>query len=1165
MRQLKCDATGLSYESVDGTVTLNVMKALLSMDFFELLPSYYGSDSKVRAFQQKMNQQYESYIGLAPCDGVYGRNTNKALVYALQAAEGLPIGTANGNFGVTTQKCCPTIPYIQNSNSAKNYSGNYYNDAKISIFTEFVQFALYVNGFDTGDIDGVFDSDTQSAITSFQQSFALPVSGIADKGTWLSLFISSGDTTRSAVAADCATQLNSSKAQALYNNGYRYIGRYLTGTAGGVLKNLTKTEAQAILNAKLKFFPIYQSGGTSNEYFTKEQGALDAESAINAAAEIGIPKGTIIYFAIDYDSLGEQIESNVIPYFEGVSTYMLESMYKVGIYGTRNACSQVSEKGYAVSSFVANSSTGFSGNLGFKMPDNWAFDQFATKDPNDTSKEIMISADTSFPIDKDGFSGRDQGVSSLDSTSAKKAIYVLPGYLASELYDEDNIKLWVSVTSILSGIGLEKFNQDKNSNGTQLHVDASLDDYGAQDNFESLIKRLRKDFSDTHDVIYFPYNWLENLNDSVINLENDIVNNGYTDIIFVTHSTGGLLASAYIAKSNTNKLKIDKAILIAPPLFGTYASLLPIERGDSKKLFNGTPMDALIDAFTDNDWIKGWAKNSPTTYQLLPSSEYLQHYKLKDVQGWADGTSKYSDINDFYKILNQSENINPKLTNGSNKSHQYFRETVLKNDIVSVLSEVDTILIGTASGHSTTSIAIYKEPLIGTNRVFKDIEYNKNGDGTVQGISAQALRKGETTPVLEADFSYSSAHSKLLKDPAVLEKVSLEISREIFKSSLLLHAFKADYTLDTETNNGMSNLLKIRYTADKPVTATIYNDSNEIIAQATNKDYTGFDNNDFIYDDFSDTADVSEASIYMPNTGYKLVFSYGSATNTTVNFEAEVSTLDYDGWKTISVANNIAKTTTNGIITSFDSTVTPLNDDNISTTINGTVTNHLTDWELPNTIKLEKNTNKTINLTGSQATEAKSVLEWYSADETIATVSSTGVIKGVGFGKTIITVSNGNKTSSCEVTVMQKATSVNISNINLVIDERKAILPEFTPVSSTETNLAYTYDKGGIIRIDNGVITALAEGTLNVSATTDYGVTDTFVVTVTNERIELFGDINIDGVENVEDIVTMKNYALGVIKLNAETFPIADLNDDNRVDVYDIAILKRYYLRKGLK
>ena len=51
-------------------------------------------------------------------------------------------------------------------------------------------------------------------------------------------------------------------------------------------------------------------------------------------------------------------------------------------------------------------STGFSGNLGFPMPNNWAFDQFYEFD--------FSKSDEFFRLDKDAYSGLDPGVGSLD-------------------------------------------------------------------------------------------------------------------------------------------------------------------------------------------------------------------------------------------------------------------------------------------------------------------------------------------------------------------------------------------------------------------------------------------------------------------------------------------------------------------------------------------------------------------------------------------------------------------------------------------------------------------------------------------------------------------------------------------------------------------------------
>ena len=73
------------------------------------------------------------------------------------------------------------------------------------------------------------------------------------------------------------------------------------------------------------------------------------------------------------------------------------------VYAPRNVCSRVSNAGCACTSFVCDMSTGFSGNLGYPLPKNWAFDQIST---------IKVgSGDGSIEIDNNICSGRDNGVS----------------------------------------------------------------------------------------------------------------------------------------------------------------------------------------------------------------------------------------------------------------------------------------------------------------------------------------------------------------------------------------------------------------------------------------------------------------------------------------------------------------------------------------------------------------------------------------------------------------------------------------------------------------------------------------------------------------------------------------------------------------------------------
>ena len=76
----------------------------------------------------------------------------------------------------------------------------------------------------------------------------------------------------------------------------------------------------------------------------------------------------------------------------------------------------VSARGYAVSSFVSGMSTGFSGNLGFPLPQNWAFDQIKT---------LTVAPGTAgeIEIDNNIMSGRDPGISSLTKPVDQNAAF----------------------------------------------------------------------------------------------------------------------------------------------------------------------------------------------------------------------------------------------------------------------------------------------------------------------------------------------------------------------------------------------------------------------------------------------------------------------------------------------------------------------------------------------------------------------------------------------------------------------------------------------------------------------------------------------------------------------------------------------------------------------
>lgn len=260
-------------------------------------------------------------------------------------------------------------------------------------------------GHDPNGLDGQFGSGVKNAVTAFQSFVGLDADGIVGKQTWASLMVSYGDKNRTVTACDCATILTDAKAKTLYNAGYRYVGRYLCGViANGDSKALTKEELQIIYNNGLRVFPIHQKSGNYLEYFTYDKGKSDAKEAADEAWNLGIPMNSVIYFAVDFDATDAQVSSNILKYFRGVYEH-LSVRYRVGIYGARNVCSRVLNAGYAVNSFVCDMSSGFSGNMGYPLPQNWAFDQIATV--------TVGSGDGQIEIDKDVCKGTDLGADSV--------------------------------------------------------------------------------------------------------------------------------------------------------------------------------------------------------------------------------------------------------------------------------------------------------------------------------------------------------------------------------------------------------------------------------------------------------------------------------------------------------------------------------------------------------------------------------------------------------------------------------------------------------------------------------------------------------------------------------------------------------------------------------
>ncbi|WP_432973857.1 glycoside hydrolase domain-containing protein [Dactylosporangium sp. CA-233914] len=378
--------SNMGIPAANGTVDVRIAKCILNMDAYVIVA---GGTDKIRDVQRWLNGRYwqrDAYT-IGPCEGIYSRDVQKALMIALQYELGL---SPNGNFGPGTQAGLRAHPL---------------NVGDTGIFVELFSAACIFNEPVLVDVPAVeyrtnrrstYDATLATFVRAFQRFSQLTQSGAADYQTWAQLLVSMGDADRPAEGCDTRFEITATRASWLYANGYRVVGRYLYDPPGSTLdKEIKPGELQTIFNAGLRVLPIYQDNARELSDFTFVSGYQHAVNAHDLAVGYGFNQGTVIYFAVDYDATQDEIDAAIIPYFQGVAAGLSSrgKRYVHGVYGSRNVCADVTDRTFARCSYVSGMSWGFSGNLGFPLPANWSFNQI---------KEFQVTNGTDvFDLDRD--------------------------------------------------------------------------------------------------------------------------------------------------------------------------------------------------------------------------------------------------------------------------------------------------------------------------------------------------------------------------------------------------------------------------------------------------------------------------------------------------------------------------------------------------------------------------------------------------------------------------------------------------------------------------------------------------------------------------------------------------------------------------------------------
>ena len=123
-----------------------------------------------------------------------------------------------------------------------------------------------------------------------------------------------------------------------------------------------------------------------------------------------------------------------------------------------------------------------------------------------------------------------------------------------------------------------------------------------------------------------------------------------------------------------------------------------------------------------------------------------------------------------------------------------------------------------------------------------------------------------------------------------------------------------------------------------------------------------------------------------------------------------------------------------------------------------------------------------------------------SSNTKVATVSSTGVVKGVKAGTATITASYGNATATCTVTV--KASSVKFAKKTVVVYKGKTATVKATLAGVSSVKYTSSNNKVATVNSKTGAVKGLKAGTVTITATSGK-LKATYKLTVKNSTFSL--------------------------------------------------------------
>ncbi|MDY3779650.1 MAG: glycoside hydrolase family 101 beta sandwich domain-containing protein [Candidatus Limousia pullorum] len=145
-----------------------------------------------------------------------------------------------------------------------------------------------------------------------------------------------------------------------------------------------------------------------------------------------------------------------------------------------------------------------------------------------------------------------------------------------------------------------------------------------------------------------------------------------------------------------------------------------------------------------------------------------------------------------------------------------------------------------------------------------------------------------------------------------------------------------------------------------------------------------------------------------------------------------------------------------------------------------------------------------------------------------------------------------------KVYLTDEVTGIDIENkeIEMSVGDTLTLNPTIQPVEANNKQVLWNTDENDIVSVDRtGKLVAVAKGTTTITGTTvEGGYTVTVTVTV-NDKEYAKGDVNHDGVFNIDDATLIQQFLVG---LNPDNFDqtLADMNGDGVININDATLIQ---------